>query len=63
VVPRLTVGLETAVGAAWRDTRIALPETEATDLLRPRKIQIGETSAATLLLDTLPLAILYASVR
>jgi maltooligosyltrehalose synthase len=63
VVPRLTAGFETAVGAAWRDTRIALPETEATDLLRPRKIQIGETSEAALLLDALPLAVLYASVR
>jgi (1->4)-alpha-D-glucan 1-alpha-D-glucosylmutase len=61
-VPRLTAALETAVGAAWQDTRVALPEVEATDLLRPRKIQIGETSAAALLLDRLPLAVLYASL-
>jgi (1->4)-alpha-D-glucan 1-alpha-D-glucosylmutase len=63
VVPRLAAGLGTAVGAAWRDTRIALPETDATDLLRSRKIKIGETSEAALLLDTLPLAVLYASAR
>jgi len=63
VVPRLTAGFETAVGGAWRETRIALPQAEATDLLRPRKIQIGATIEAALLLDILPLAVLYASVR
>ncbi|GAB2177191.1 malto-oligosyltrehalose synthase [Dongia sp. agr-C8] len=63
VVPRLTAGLDTAVGTVWRDTRIALPEAEATDLLRPRKIHLGKQSDASLIMDTLPLAVLYASVR
>jgi malto-oligosyltrehalose synthase len=63
VVPRLTAGLGAAVGPIWQGTRIALPAAEATDLLRPRKIQIGEDSDAAGLLDAVPLGVFYASVR
>jgi (1->4)-alpha-D-glucan 1-alpha-D-glucosylmutase len=63
VVPRLTAGLGAATGSAWGNTRIAMPAGESADLLRPRKIRIGAESDAAALLDTLPMAVLYASVR
>jgi malto-oligosyltrehalose synthase len=63
VVPRLTAGLGTAAGPIWADTRIALPEAEAADLLRPRKIHTGGSSDAAVLLDVLPLGVFYANAR
>jgi maltooligosyltrehalose synthase len=63
VVPRLTARLGAATDSVWRGTRITLPAAEATDLLRPRKIQIGAQTDVGLLLDSLPLGVFYASVR
>ncbi|WP_395014702.1 malto-oligosyltrehalose synthase [Dongia sp.] len=63
VVPRLTAGLETTVGPVWSGTRVAFAATEATDLLRARRVQIGPEADAGLMLDALPLCVLYASVR
>jgi maltooligosyltrehalose synthase len=63
LVPRMTAGLGAATGSVWRETQVAMPAAEGTDLLRPRKIQIGDQTDASLLLETLPLAVLYASAR
>jgi (1->4)-alpha-D-glucan 1-alpha-D-glucosylmutase len=63
VVPRLTAHLSPAVGPIWQGTQIALPEAEATDLFRPRKIIIGEKTDAGGLLDVLPFGAFYASAR
>jgi len=63
VVPRLTAELGAATNSVWQGTQIALPAAEATDLLRPRKIEIGEQTEVGLLLDSLPVGVFYASVR
>jgi malto-oligosyltrehalose synthase len=63
VVPRLTANLGSAVGAVWQGTLIAMPVAEATDVLRARKIQIGEKTDAVRLLDVLPFGAFYATVR
>jgi malto-oligosyltrehalose synthase len=63
VVPRLTTGLDSATGAIWQGTQIAMPAAEATDLLRPRTISTGASTDAGLLLDRLPFGVFYASVR
>jgi maltooligosyltrehalose synthase len=63
VVPRLTAGLDAGIGPVWQGTRMALPQAKATDVLRPRKIEIGAETDAALLLDALPIGVFYASVR
>jgi len=62
-VPRLTAGLGAAIGPIWQDTRIAMPEMEALDLLQPGKFQINAQADAASLLKLLPFAVLYASGR
>jgi maltooligosyltrehalose synthase len=63
VVPRLTAGLGAAIGPVWQDTRIAMPEMEALDLLQPGKFQINAQADTASLLKLLPFAVLYASGR